>query len=356
MIRTPLLRLDHGRASIASVARFALCLWIAQSLAACDSGVRVEHRDSASPQGGLPFPPQPVSPPQPAFPPGPVPPRPIHGYFRGGAAIGGSTYYVNAVIAANGDVRIHVAGPFDERTEFWGGGLPPVLADIAESVQFVGNIETIGDQRLGEGVVLGQACAPSDPGRFCDVPAPARISLAWQPPFPGEMLPSAVAGEVRVTTSAGEEIWYLDVSEGRICSGYCPPSTDPAGVYYPTGMYEEELALFAPTGKAVVTVDSIGRLFFQSPESGCIGNGTLRPRPDGSYYVFDAEVLIENCGADYAFLNGEYQGLAIQPDLAINTWDYYAWLLIFLSVPEGMVPRAAITMLGEGAYWSCGWC
>jgi hypothetical protein len=281
----------------------------------------------------------------------------MQGYFRGEAAIGDSMHYVNALVTASGAVSMHVAGPFDEGTEFWGGGLSPVLADIAESLQFVGKIETIGDHHLGEGVVLGQACAPSDPGRFCDVPAPARIRVKWQPPLPGQSGPQAVAGEVRVTTSAGEEIWYLDVSEGRICSAYCSPSTDPVGVYYPTGMYEEELALFAETGEVVVTIDSLGRLFFQSPESGCIGNGTLRPRSDGSYYVFDAKVLIENCGADYAFLNGEYEGLAIQPDLvAIDSWDYYPWLLMFLSAPEGFAPRAAITMLGEGDYWSCGFC
>jgi hypothetical protein len=115
-------------------------------------------------------------------------------------------------------------------------------------------------------------------------------------------------------------------------------------------MYQEELALFAETREVVVTVDSLGRLFFQSPESGCVGNGTLRPRPDGSYYTFDAEVLVENCGEAYAFLNGEYQGLAI------GAWDYYTSLLVILSAPEGFAPRAAITMLGRGDYTPCGWC
>ena len=335
MIRARLYPFHFGRARRVSTARVALGLWLAHTLAACDSGERVELRDPA------PLPGVAVSPPQPV-PPRPVPLRPMHQYFRGGAAIGDSTYYVDALVTADGDVRMHVAGPFDEGTVF-SGYFFPVLADIAESVQFVGNIETIGEQNLGEGVVLGQACAPSDPGRFCDVPAPASISMEWQPPSPGETIPTAVAGEVRVTTSAGEEIWHLDVSYWHYGS-----HADPAGVYGgPTGMYEKELALFAETGEVVVTVDSVGRLFFQSPGSGCIGNGTLRPRPDGSYHTFDAEVLIENCGEDYAFLNGEYQGLAIET-LTGNASDAYPSLLMFLSAPEGFAPRAAITMLGIG--------
>jgi hypothetical protein len=273
------------------------------------------------------------------------------GYFRGGAAIGDSTYYVDALIAADGGIRMHVAGPFDERTAFSGGGFP-VSAEIAESVQFVGNIETIGG--LGEGVVLGQACAPSDPGRFCDVPAPASISMEWQPPLPFAVPPQSqdkFAGEVRVTTSAGEEIWHLDVSKSYYVG---PQTTDTAGVYRgPTGMYREELALFAGTGEVVVTIDTLGRLFFQSSESGCVGNGTLRPRPDGSYYVFDAGVLIENCGQGYAFLNGEYQGLAIETAIETLSGCADASVLMFLTVPEGFAPRTAITMLGIGPPLPC---
>jgi hypothetical protein len=274
----------------------------------------------------------------------------MNGYFRGEAEIGDSTYYVDALITVDGAVRMHFTGPFDEGPVFSGWSFP-VLDDIAESVQFVGSIERMEEHYLGEGVVLGQTCAPSDPGRFCDVPAPASLSLEWQPPPPGETIPGAVAGEVRVTTSAGEEVWHLDLAGGRICSDYCSSSTVPAGVLWvPSGMYQEELALFAETREVVVTVDSLGRLFFQSPESGCVGNGTLRPRPDGSYYTFDAEVLVENCGEAYAFLNGEYQGLAI------GAWDYYTSLLVILSAPEGFAPRAAITMLGRGDYTPCGWC
>ena len=331
-IRAPLLRL---------LARVALCLWIAQTLAACDSGWKVELREPASSPGGVTFPPRPV----------PLPP--IRGYFRGGAAIGDSTYYVDALITADGGVRIYVAGPFDEGTVFSEGRFP-VLADIAESVQFVGNIETTGEQNLGEGIVLGQACAPSDPGRFCDVPAPASISIEWQPPFPGETIPAAVAGEVRVATSAGEETWHLDVSNWL--HGFYALQSVYGG---PTGMYQEELALFAETGEVVVTVDSLGRLFFQSPESGCIGNGTLRPRPDGSYLVFDAEVLIENCGEGYGFLNGEYEGLATETLTQPGAYDLHHSLLMFLSAPEGFAPRVAITMLGIGAVLPCrgyGWC
>jgi hypothetical protein len=272
------------------------------------------------------------------------------GYFRGDAAIGDSTYYVDALITLDGGVRIHVAGPFDEGTVFPEVGFP-VFADIAESVQLVGKIEKIEEQYLGEGMVLGQACAPSDPGRFCDVPAPASISIEWVPTPPGEL--RAFVGEVRVATSAGEEIWHVDVSQAYygfdVSQSYYGLQATDVGVYRsPTGMYQEELALFAETGEVVVTIDSVGRLFFQSPESGCVGNGTLRLRPDGSYSTFDAEVFIENCGEAYAFLNGEYQGLAIENLTQPGAWDWHHSLLMFLSAPDGFAPRAGITMIGIG--------
>jgi hypothetical protein len=89
----------------------------------------------------------------------------------------------------------------------------------------------------------------------------------------------------------------------------------------------------------------------------------LRPRPDGSYYIFDAEVLIENCGEGYAFLNSEYQGLAIETvavETRIGAADFpHTSLLMFLSAPAGLAPRAAITMLGIGPPLPCGgygWC
>jgi hypothetical protein len=264
------------------------------------------------------------------------------------------------LITVDRDVRVHVAGPFDEGTVLSGGGLP-VAADLAESVLFVGNLESIGDQNLGQGVVLGQACTPSNPGRFCDVPAPASISLEWLLPLPDEGFSRTIAGEIRVTTSAAEESWRLDLSlswrsGGNHFFGYDFYRQSAYGG--PSGQFLESLAGFAQADDTIVTVDVAGRLFFQSPASGCVGNGTLARRPPYYVfddYVFDVQLLIANCNASYAALNGVFEGLAtITRD---NLEPCREWLLMFLSAPEGSAPRPAFTMLGsDPSYCGCGWC
>jgi hypothetical protein len=263
------------------------------------------------------------------------------------------------LITVDRDVRMHVAGPFDDGTVFSGGGFP-VAADFAESVLFVGNLETIGDESLGQGFVLGQACAPSNPGRFCDVPVPASISVEGRAPLPDSGgLYGTIVGEIRVTTSAAEETWRLDLSlrvGGNHFFGYDPYRQEAYGG--PTGQFREMLAGFAQADDTIVTIDVAGRLFFQSPASGCVGNGTLARRPPHYVfddYVFDVNLLIANCNASYASLNGVFEGLAtITGD---NLEPCRDWLLMFLSAPVGSAPRPAFTMLGtDPFYCGCGWC
>jgi hypothetical protein len=286
----------------------------------------------------------------------PVPPSQVRGHFRGGTAIGDATYYVDALITVDRDVRMHVAGPFDEGSVFSGGGFP-VLAEIAESVQFVGNIDTIGQQNLGAGVVLGQACAPSDPGRFCDVHAPASISLEWWPLLSGERSSRGITGEIRVTTGTAEESWRLDLP---LWNGYryFDSSVSPGGYLGPSAQFLESLAGFAQADDTLVTVDGAGRLFFQSPASGCVGNGTLARRPPHYVvddYAFDVNLHIASCSASYASFNGVFVGLATGTRDSLVGSE--SWLLMFLSAPEGSAPRPAFTMLGRDPYHcgDCGW-
>jgi hypothetical protein len=193
----------------------------------------------------------------------------VRGHFRGSAAIGDATYYVDALITVDGDVRMHVAGPFDEGTVFSGGGFPEA-SDFAESVLFVGNLETIGDENLGRGVVLGQACAPANPGRFCDVPAPASISVEGRAPLPDSGgLYGTIVGEIRVATSAAEESWRLDLSwrsGGNHFFGFDPYRQSAYGG--PIGQFLESLAGFAQADDTIVTIDAAGRLFFPKPGIG----------------------------------------------------------------------------------------
>ena len=111
-----------------------------------------------------------------------------------------------------------------------------------------------------------------------------------------------------------------------------------SGMYRgPVGLFREELAQFAQAGDVIATIDSAGRLFFQSPDSGCTGNGTLAPHADGRFYVFDVNLLIESCDTRYAFLNGEFEGLATESQGGY--WDYDNWLIMFLSTPDGSMQQ-----------------
>jgi hypothetical protein len=105
---------------------------------------------------------------------------------------------------------------------------------------------------------------------------------------------SALSGEIAMTNS--HEVWSFEM--GWPTATYLEPATFQLAV----GQYSEELAELAID--AVISVDSGGRLFFQSAYSGCVGNGTLTPRSDGTFNVYDVALLLENCGDDVR--NGEF--------------------------------------------------
>jgi len=56
---------------------------------------------------------------------------------------------------------------------------------------------------------------------------------------------------------------------------------------YLAGHYQETLAEFALDGDTIVSIVANGALSFQSANSGCTGNGTLRPHLDGAVNVYD---------------------------------------------------------------------
>jgi hypothetical protein len=188
-----------------------------------------------------------------------------------------------------------------------------------------------GAQGLGQGVVIGERCVASNPGRFCGARAPAEISVSQT----GKML----TGEVRVTTAQGVETWTLDIG------GWSLYYQSSASQGFRGNMFRERLAPFAETGGPIISIDGRGRVFFQSAASGCTGNGTLAPHADGRFYVFDVDLLIENCDAEHAYLNGRFEGLATESQ--DNYWGYDTWLLMFLSTPDGSPSRVALTTLAE---------
>jgi hypothetical protein len=255
----------------------------------------------------------------------------LHGHFRGEAAIGEEAYryHAEALITVDGEVRLHLAGQVPLDGLIGGAGLSEEMLDPAESMLLIGSVGMKADWGLGQGVVTGQRCAAPHPQRFCAEPARAEIRIT------GER--QALAGEIRIITKDGEEVWRLRIGDWSIYY------TSMARRARRDGTYLELLAPFAQSRDTIITIDSRGRLFFQSPASGCTGNGASAPHLDGSFYVFDVDLIIENCNASYAYLNGPLEGLATATQSGY--WDYDESLLMFLSTPDEAGPRAAVTML-----------
>lgn len=257
-----------------------------------------------------------------------TPPSPAawHGYFYGTVAIG-SERYGEALLTIDGAVRMHISNTWDDPLHPEG------------SAQFIGQFEVDGSQGLGTGIVIGQECATFSAGRFCAEPAFAQISIETA-------TRSLLSGELLVTTSDGEETWPFEMA-------WAPVDTylSAATLELAEGQYWEELAEFAHGGDVVMNVDGAGNLFFQSPTSGCVGNGTLAPHLNGEFNVYDATLVIENCDGTYARWNGGYQGLATLSIESSESYYYYGywgdWLVLWLSTPEGAASQAAVTMWGR---------
>lgn len=304
-------------------AGFLACLLLAQVLAGCD---------------GVTATPPPVNTPPTSRNPPPFDGPSGHGHFRGTATIGDDLYHAEALLTVDGELRLFVGGLLGPTSgPITGAGLAGELLDPGEAKQFSGLLEVSGDQgAAGAGLVIGEVCAAPDVGRFCGESAPAEATMT-------DVTNGNLAGEIRVATSAGDEIWLLDLSAWS--TSY--PLSGAVGNL--GGTFTEELAQFAEAGDVVISIDGAGRLFFQGPATGCTGNGALTPHLDGEFHVYDVDLLIENCNATYDFLNNEYSGLATETQ--DGYWDFVAWLLIFVSTPDGVESPAAITMYAIRDGW-----
>ncbi|MEO8465410.1 MAG: hypothetical protein ABI640_08705 [Gammaproteobacteria bacterium] len=233
------------------------------------------------------------------------------------------------LITADGAVRIDIGGP------------DAAAHDPTGSVQFIGSLDTASDRTHASGVLIGQACAGPTPGRFCGTATPARITLPTVL-FPG------TAG-IQVATSGGGETWALDLY------WFNDRYWTPAHLRSPGESYDVLLAEFAADNNVVMSVDDAGRLFFQSPSTGCTGNGTFMPHLDGQFNAYDVSLVIDSCNSAHAYLNGGFEGLATTN--VLQPWDYGrddAWL-VWLSRPAAAGVSVALTLLatpvgGAGAW------
>lgn len=268
-------------------------------------------------------PPPPTPAPSPAPTPGPssTPGTPhTHGRFIGTVKIGNTTYFGDALITVDGEVRLFVGAPGS-----YGGALQTSKPTVSE--QFVGTLTLQGTAASGTGVVMGQYCAGVQlPGPYCGKNAPAEIHLS--------LTSTDLQGEVQVAAS-GAPAWILNL-------GYWPNWYElPATPY--TGELREDIAEFSTNGDTIITFDGNGSLFFQSVSSGCVGNGVMRPHLDGKYGAYDISLTLASCKPPYTYLNGEYAGLAA--DSADNYWDYDDELRIWVSSTTEGPAAPALTML-----------
>jgi hypothetical protein len=247
------------------------------------------------------------------------------GRFVGTVTIGGSTLFGDALLATDGALRLYVGGPYSDS-----GALQITRPENSE--QLIGTLKKSGSQASGNGVVIGQQCAASVPSHYCGDAAPASFEFTGSAATDHS---SRISGQIQVVTSAGAETWSLDLAQWPVDALSTPP----------TGQYKELLAEFASAGDAVINVDAPGALFFQSAQSGCVGNGAFDMQRHDAGGGLSLTLTIENCSDAFAYLNGVYEGLASGTPSSV--WDYDFLLRVWLSKRTGSGAPAALTLLAE---------
>jgi hypothetical protein len=212
------------------------------------------------------------------------------------------------------------------------------MASLGEGIfahQFIGSTQL--KSSLTEGELRAEGCSAPDPSCFA-TGAYLEVKSLCLGELVGTIYTSHSGGD-QATTPTGALNFFLQAPN----TSYGSPAT----AENVAGSYAERLA-FATAGDAVISVDSAGVAFFQSASTGCIGNGFLTPHLDGAFNVYDVEMTIANCGADFPNLNGDFSGLATRTGgEAFLSGD---WLLLWLSTPEtlyGLGTDPAVTMWAE---------
>jgi hypothetical protein len=250
------------------------------------------------------------------------------GRYVGTVMIGDVTYFGDALLTVDGAIRLYIGGPYPDSDAIQ-------MTVPGSSAQLVGTLAPQQNQAAGAARIFGQACTSSAPSRFCRENGSATISIALGSDH-------NIQGDIDVTTSDRIESWVLQL---YYWDNYF---TQPAIQATLVGHYQEQLAEFARGGDTIVSIDAKGVLFFQSPHSGCTGNGQLRPHLDGAVNVYDVTLVIESCTAPYDYLNTTFEGLAsTSPG---SYWDYDVFLRMWLSqrnpTAAGSAPQPGLTLAG----------
>jgi hypothetical protein len=286
---------------------------VAASLAACGAG---SGASAASPQAAQSPPPPPQSLSGDAW----------QGRYVGIVSISGTNYFGDALLTADGAMRLYVGGPYSDS-----GALQQGAA--AGSMQLVGTLAAAPQgHAAGQGIVLGEGCAGSSPGRFCQQVGSAGVDVT--------IASGDLEGQVSVTSVLGSESWSLKLSPWT--NYYILPAL-PGDL---TGTYKEQLAEFAVAGDTLINIQADGMLSFSSPHSGCAGSGWIGPHRGTAVAanVYDVRMTVSGCSVSYSYLNGDYAGLATTTPS--SAWDYDSLLRMWLSQDYGWEGAApALTTL-----------
>jgi hypothetical protein len=226
----------------------------------------------------------------------------------------------DAYLTSDGSLRLYVGGPYTND-----GALQETVP--ARSEQLVGTLNVSGDQARGTGLVIGQQCASAAHSPFCEAPASADMSMSLTPAVVAGNNVKDIDGQIQVATGSGSETWQVHLS----------PWGPDQPLIVSNAHFKELLAEFASDGDTVIVFDGNGAMFFQSAHSGCVGNGMLSANV--------VTLTIDDCTGAFAYLNGEYSGLATLETSSV--WDYDGLLRVWLSKTPGAAIPAALTMLAE---------
>jgi hypothetical protein len=254
--------------------------------------------------------------------PGSLEIRTPHGRYVGVVVDGKTRRFADALLTKEGKIRIHIGGP-----DMAGTGAIPTRR--SRSAQFVGRLFVENGVIRGSGRLLGENCTLPNPVRFCQAPASAMLKIQAAQGAPIYRLIASIT----VTSGAGVEIWQVVLDSWDHSYPY------PVSLRMLRGLYSESTAEFSGNGTTIIDV-AAGRMFFQSPATGCVGNGKMTPRRDVG--VVDVELTIENCRGRFAYLNGRYLGFStFSPS---NYWNYDTNLRTWLAKPASSARPAALTM------------
>lgn len=244
---------------------------------------------------------------------------PQGGYFIGEVLTDTAAAYAEALMTEDGEIRLYMS---------------PLGAGVLAH-QFIGSTQL--KSALTEGELRAEGCAAPDPSCFATGAYLEVKSLCL-----GELVGTIYVdpwGGGQATTPGGALNFFLQAPN----TSYGSPAT----ADNVAGSYAERLA-FGPVGDVVISVDSSGAAFFQSASTGCVGNGSLAPHLDGEFNVYDVEMTIASCGADFANLNGNFSGLATRAEG--DAFPAGDGLVLWLSTPDtlfGLGTDPAVTMWAE---------